>query len=278
MTALWPRGKQLAPPDSNQQTMTDTNEKLRSLFLAALMVFSVFAMTTGFAGSAAAVSNLDAGTFYSGQDVQFDVSNDGNNYQVRTVDDSGDTDQVGSLRRTIDPNDGDIDGTLEFTLDGRLTEGDFVIVNAQSGAVVDLTNGDERVLDSDEGLVASETFEVIPQDLTAEFDDPDVGTSGDSATVDYEIASDVRNGYAVNISAEGLDREELLDILNDDERNAEPRKTRKSSRPTTLKTSLTPTVTTSSTTPRRSRSSKQKVTTCWTSRTSPRVTTPSTSK
>ncbi|MFC7250975.1 BGTF surface domain-containing protein [Halomicroarcula sp. GCM10025324] len=201
--------------------MTDTNEKLRSLFLAALMVFSVFAMTTGFAGSAAAVSNLDAGTFYSGQDVQFDVSNDGNNYQVRTVDDSGDTDQVGSLRRTIDPNDGDIDGTLEFTLDGRLTEGDFVIVNAQSGAVVDLTNGDERVLDSDEGLVASETFEVIPQDLTAEFDDPDVGTSGDSATVDYEIASDVRNGYAVNISAEGLDREELLDILNDDERNAE---------------------------------------------------------
>ncbi|MBX0324037.1 surface glycoprotein [Halomicroarcula sp. F13] len=34
--------------------MTDTNEKIRSLFLTALMVFSVFAMSTAFAGAAAA--------------------------------------------------------------------------------------------------------------------------------------------------------------------------------------------------------------------------------
>jgi len=34
--------------------MTTTNDKLRSLFLAALMVFSVFAMTVALPGSAAA--------------------------------------------------------------------------------------------------------------------------------------------------------------------------------------------------------------------------------
>jgi len=38
--------------------MTDTNEKIRSLFLTALMVFSVFAGTIAFSGGAAAASNV----------------------------------------------------------------------------------------------------------------------------------------------------------------------------------------------------------------------------
>ena len=52
--------------------MTDINEKIRSLFLTALIVFSVFAGMIGFSGRAAA-ANLDAGTFYSGQEVSLDL-------------------------------------------------------------------------------------------------------------------------------------------------------------------------------------------------------------
>ncbi len=37
--------------------MTDTSEKVRGLFLAALMVFSVFAGTVAFSGAAAAAAN-----------------------------------------------------------------------------------------------------------------------------------------------------------------------------------------------------------------------------
>ena len=54
---------------------------------------------------------------------------------------------------------------------------------------------------------------MVQQDLTADFDDDDAGTSGDSAEVDFEIESDVRNGYAVNISSADLDRNELSDLL-----------------------------------------------------------------
>ncbi|RKS83085.1 surface glycoprotein (TIGR04207 family) [Haloarcula quadrata] len=188
--------------------MTDTNEKIRSLFLTALMVFSVFAMTTGFVGSAAA-ANLDAGTFYSGQEVTFDVTTNNADYEVRTVDDSGDNDQVGSLRRTV--NSGS-NGIIEFELDDRLSEGDFVVQRSSTGDVVNLNDGTENPVGSN-GLAASETFEVVRQDLTADFDDDSVGTSGDSAEVDFEISSDVRNGYAVNISSEDLDRDELADIF-----------------------------------------------------------------
>jgi surface glycoprotein (TIGR04207 family) len=40
--------------------MTDTHDKIRALFLSALMVFSVFAGTVAFAGTAAAVTNTSA--------------------------------------------------------------------------------------------------------------------------------------------------------------------------------------------------------------------------
>ena len=51
-------------------------------------------------------------------------------------------------------------------------------------------------------------------DLTAEFDDSSVGNDGGSTTVEYEIDSDVRNRYVVNISAQGdLDTDELSDIF-----------------------------------------------------------------
>nr|WP_232508563.1 BGTF surface domain-containing protein [Haloarcula marismortui] len=173
------------------------------------MVFSVFAGTVALSGGAAA-ANLDAGTFYSGQEVTLDVAGNNADYEVRTVDDSGDNDRVGSLRRTV--NSGD-NGEIEFDLDDRLSEGDFVIQRSSSGQVVDLSDRSENDVSSGNGLKESETFEVVLQDLTADFDDSEVGTTGDSADVEFEIESDVRNGYSVNVSSDNLDRDELADIF-----------------------------------------------------------------
>ncbi|MBX0297812.1 BGTF surface domain-containing protein [Haloarcula nitratireducens] len=186
--------------------MTDTNEKIRSLFLTALMVFGVFAGTVAFAGAGTAASNLSPGTFYSGQEVTVDGLSTNTDYQVRTVDDDNNVD---SLRRAVS-SDGD--GVVTFELDGRLSEGNFVLVRSSDQAVINATSGS---VDSSDTAAEDQQFEVIPQDLTAEFDDDTAGTTGDSATVDYEISSDVRNDYNVNVSAEGLDADELESIFGE---------------------------------------------------------------
>ncbi|MBX0294635.1 BGTF surface domain-containing protein [Haloarcula nitratireducens] len=181
--------------------MTDTNEKIRSLFLTALMVFGVFAGTVAFTGGAAA-ANISSSTFYSGQEVTVeDLPSNNIDYQVRTVDEDN---NVGSLARTLTPQNNEV----TFDTDGRLSEGSFVIVRADNQNVIDLY-GDGNA------SAANDQFEVVAQDLTAEFDDDTAGTSGDSANVDFEIASDVRNDYDVNVSAEGLDAEELESIFGE---------------------------------------------------------------
>ncbi|MBV0924543.1 PGF-CTERM sorting domain-containing protein [Halomicroarcula limicola] len=185
--------------------MTDTNEKIRSLFLTALMVFGVFAGTVAFAGAGTA-ANLSTGTFYSGQEVTVGNLESGTDYQVRTVD-TDNANDIGNLRRAISTESGET--SITFTLDGRLSEGNFVLVEAESQDVVNPSTGT-----ADSSYTGSEYgFEVIPQDLTAEFDDDTVGTTGASANVDFEISSDVRNGYAVNVSADGLDQDELEQIF-----------------------------------------------------------------
>ena len=56
------------PPNNPTRNMTDTQEKIRALFLSALMVFSVFAGTVAFSGAAAAAANegvaIDKATHY----------------------------------------------------------------------------------------------------------------------------------------------------------------------------------------------------------------------
>ncbi|WP_277541790.1 DUF7827 domain-containing protein [Haloarcula laminariae] len=191
--------------------MTSNSDKFRSLILAALMVFSVFAGTVALSGSAAAAAgNASASTFYGGQELVLSSSIDGvdanEDYQVRTVDTSGDNDKVGSLRRTISTNGS---GLATFELDGRLSEGDFTIVPADNqGNPVDLDN------DGNRSEVADDQFEVVTQDLSADFDDDSVGNDGDQAEVDFEVDSNVRTTYAVNVSAQDdLDVGELKDIF-----------------------------------------------------------------
>ena len=195
--------------------MTNNSDKLRGLILAALMVFSVFAGSIALSGSAAATNEglegepLDSGgTFYAGQDVFVSQLNSDETYQIREVNSD---DEASTLVRTLD-----VDTTnATFTLDGSLSDGEFVLVNDTGYAVDIQSNGHAGDVNTNTNDVSAESFEVVTQDLTAEFDEDSVGNSGGSAEVDYEISSNVRTDYYVNISAQGdLDASELNDTFN----------------------------------------------------------------
>jgi len=204
--------------------MTSNSDKLRSLILAALMVFSVFAGTVALSGSAAAQTGNDVtlpedadplntgGSYFAGQEVYVQDLTQQSTFRVRELNSD---DEPSTLRRTLNSSD---DGVISFELTGTLSDGDFVIVDS-SGQPIN-TDGDGVAsagtpLSNNSGAVdPADQFEVVTQDLTAEFDESSVGNEGSAATVKYDISSDVRAGYNVNISAQGdLDNEDLSDIF-----------------------------------------------------------------
>ncbi|AXR77570.1 BGTF surface domain-containing protein [Natrarchaeobaculum sulfurireducens] len=196
-------------------------EKGRAVFLAAIMVLSVVAMSAAFAGSAAAdtqpyddddlqyvnVDNESVSVVFQGQDVYVvgDLIDEDNDYQLRSVDsfDSGQVDSS-SFEEELDVEDHTIDGESVSAVEietGDLDAGDFFI----------------RGGDLESSPAEEDTFEVTIQDLDVAFDDDEVTDDGPDATTDLDIDSD-RGTYSLNVSAQGdLDEEELLSILINNE-------------------------------------------------------------
>ncbi|SFS08887.1 PGF-CTERM protein/surface glycoprotein, partial [Halomicrobium zhouii] len=203
--------------------MTTTNDKLRSLFLAALMVFSVFAMTVALPGSAAAnhdseaYSDVDADahltsdTRYWGETILvFDNSED-ENYELWTTTAGSDNDQT-EFVRTLTLDD---DGYATFSTDGlsgdyEIRESDGDIANVGPNGELSPTSGTS---DGDA------TFSVTTQTLDAEFEDSDVNDEDE----DVELTIDTNRGaHDVRVSADGLDADDLRDIFtNQDNRDGE---------------------------------------------------------
>ena len=196
--------------------MTRNNDsyrgKGRALFLAALMILSVVAVPFAFAGAgAAAVSNdavdeshieiQDGNTVYQGQEGAINVSDIDNqdNIELRTVDDDG---NVGTLvARPSVENQGEDDAYVVVDTSERDTDR-YTLTSNTSGTSVD------------DGNFQGITFEVVEMDLSAEFDDSEVTDTGADADTTFEIDSEIRNDYAVNVSAEDLTTEDLVDIFN----------------------------------------------------------------
>ena len=192
-----------------------TRKKANAVFFAAVMVISMVAV--GFAAAPAAAANLDddydrnAGsssgqTLYQGQEVIYDVSDvqdyDQGDLELRTVDTSGDDPQVGNIEQALDP-----EGDEYVIIDtGNLDAGQYVIT----------TQGTGDNVDTDTAGAGDIRLEVAVQDLTTEFDEDTVGDDGEDALVDYEISSNIRNNYAVNVEAEGLDEEDLEQIFSNE--------------------------------------------------------------
>jgi surface glycoprotein (TIGR04207 family)/PGF-CTERM protein len=159
--------------------MTSNTEKFRGLFLAALMVFSVFAGSVAFAGSAAAANTADGdaelsdgGTYWQGQSVfaeysNFDNLSSGDDYEIR------DSESGELVRQRTADSEGP--GTLIETsgLDGTY----------------DLTQSGDQVA----------TFEVAVQDFNVSANDGEVNVAGDDTNETFDIESN-RGSFTVNVS------------------------------------------------------------------------------
>lgn len=209
----------------------EPTDKLRALFLAALMVMSVFAFTVSFAGTAAAGGNnmtlsqsdsdeaVESGqTFWQGQDLfVVDDPNAPNYADDKTL-------QIRSVNE-----DNELTGLVsEFTLDqdtknlstDNLDAGEYVITDG-SNTVLFFNNTDDGAVTGEAATgtpnIDAAAWEVAVQSLSAEFDDDDLPvTTGDLATI--EMTSN-RGTYTVNVTAEGLDEDDLAEIFNNTANN-----------------------------------------------------------
>ncbi|MFD1562766.1 BGTF surface domain-containing protein [Haloarchaeobius amylolyticus] len=177
---------------------TTYRDKGRAVILAALMVLSVVAMSTAFVGGAAAAENASfenedgsSTGFYEGETVTITDLNDGDSYEIRYADDFD--------------SDGDAEGDRfedEFTASGSEYELDTDGYETGYYYLDGPNNGDT----SDE----ERSFELRTMDFrTLEFDEDEVD---DDETVDLEINTN-RDPYDLNVSADGLDEDDLEDIF-----------------------------------------------------------------
>ncbi|EJN60435.1 BGTF surface domain-containing protein [Halogranum rubrum] len=170
-----------------------TNNKFRSIVLAALLVTSVFAGSIAFAGTAAA-ANADDGdatlqsgqSYYVGQELFYDAPAD-SDVEVYEYEDE----TRGGLE--LDEQ-ADADGGVVLDTAG-LETGDYALV-------------------IDGNQVA--TFSLAEQAFSVDADPDTVSDSGSDTTTEIDIQSRNRGGdFQVNVSADGLDSEDLEEIFGE---------------------------------------------------------------
>ncbi|WP_170830558.1 BGTF surface domain-containing protein [Halogranum gelatinilyticum] len=174
---------------------SDTNQKIRGLLLAALMVTSVFAGSIAFAGTAAAANNLSDVTF-NGQTPSGPVSVDEGasashtiSFQVDNVADDGNTDTF----RVEFPN----------AYQGSLTLEDVSVENSDDSSTIEVTG--TSVVNSGDTL----QFTISPDsnadtvDVTATVD-VTVEQPNVQSTTDYGINAEVVDSDGPTASAEDV--------------------------------------------------------------------------
>ncbi|MFB6083881.1 MAG: BGTF surface domain-containing protein [Halorientalis sp.] len=236
--------------------MTGTRSKIRSLFLATLMVTSVFAGFIAFSGSAAAAANnidypLDqdpteqksnhydvkltssAGPYWQGQRLVIEVKPDSvtsnDVVQIREANShDGGGQRVGSLVQEVSLNSDD-----EAIINTADLEGSYVITTgASEDDVLYFSNGRTADADpadnsgsnnfADDGSVVSNPDNVYQAVATASFEvtpqNLNVGfKSAEAAQEEVYIEADsARTNYDMLVKASGLDDEELVDILEEE--------------------------------------------------------------
>ncbi|QCC55926.1 PGF-CTERM sorting domain-containing protein [Natronorubrum bangense] len=183
------------------------------MFLAALMVLSVVAMSAAFAGGAAATANLDDDNYDVGPTYTDATGEDGldgkdvwigQEVTIGAADDA-DGDKIDAsgveIHEGLESDDSDRVTTVRVR-DGQAT---FDSSNLEEGEPYHLEVSDSN-WDGVEFWVESEDFD-------ADFSSNIVSDDGD---VDLEISSD-RDSQYVNITAEDLDAEELADLFGEGE-------------------------------------------------------------
>ncbi|WP_323172277.1 BGTF surface domain-containing protein [Natrialba sp. PRR66] len=193
------------------QNEISVREKGRALFLTAMMVLSVVAMTASFAGAAAAYNVGDSSDVNSGE---AEINSGDAVWQGQTAiitessqsDDSGAVsfddatveleDDNGDWLRDLDVEDGEVEVNTD-----NLETGTYNVTVNNAG-----TAGDDYIV----------TFELRTHGVTGEFADSTVTNveGSSSAMTELEIDSD-RGDVQTNVSASGLDADDLASIFSD---------------------------------------------------------------
>ncbi|MDQ2072688.1 surface glycoprotein [Haloarcula sp. H-GB4] len=141
--------------------MTGNSDKIRSLFLTALMVFSVFAGTVAFSGGAAAAANVsvDQAVEYNSGTVElaFDGgagSIDDNDVTVFVDGNENPSNFVSGSNPSVDSTDDGSNGRLQINLDGDVQPNRNLTIK-----VSNLTGGD--------GTVVAEDIDVTSTSITS---------------------------------------------------------------------------------------------------------------
>jgi len=191
--------------------------KGRAVFLAAIMVLSVFAMPLALSGAGAAMPTLseesydrtaeDGDRLYQGQIVALNTTG------------TFDSEEEIDLFTTARNSDGDrvLDDFISIEEVEQAASGDYYVLLDTE----ELDTGTYAVSQGSEGdrisggtAVDAVRFTITEQAITAEFEDDTAATSGGNSEVDFEVSSRQRNTYAINVSADGFDADDLVGIFN----------------------------------------------------------------
>ncbi|AQL43804.1 hypothetical protein BV210_14305 [Halorientalis sp. IM1011] len=230
--------------------MTGTKKKVRSLFLATLMVLSVVAPMVAFSGAAVANDSVideydrdndpterqsnayderltsSGGPYWQGQRlvINVDSSIDTDVVQVREAESrDGGGQRVGSLTTEVSLNDG------EAIINTENFEGSYVLsTGASETSVINFENGlsdgtghanfaangsyNGGTTDGAQYAgVSTASFEITPQNVNVGFQ------SDESAQEEIYLEADsARTGYNMTVEADGLDDGEVVEIFEDE--------------------------------------------------------------
>ncbi|WP_227376398.1 DUF7827 domain-containing protein [Haladaptatus halobius] len=191
--------------------MTGNTAKVRSLLLTALMVMSVFAGATAFAGSVGAANEpLDTpGTYYSGRIVSVDasgLSEETDSVQIREVEEINDGDLELSAPKAVHSLE---NGNVSFSLGDRSGK---VVLTTDSGTVLDVNGGSASMVtgtNESQGII-----EITNHNFEASFEDDTVVDNGHDAKTMLNIGAD-RSNYKVAVTSDDLNQDKVLEIFND---------------------------------------------------------------
>ena len=176
-------------PHGTKTTMTGNSNKLRGLFLAALMVLSVFAMGATFSGTVAAD--------HANDQPHDETVADGTTYWLgQTLLHNGQADSTYEVR--------DSDGTLVSQIQSD-SAGHVVIDTELTGTGnFELTGP---------GINTAISFEVVEQSLKAEISPERANNAGTDTTTTVTLRSN-RANYQVEVTSENLDQNDLHSIFS----------------------------------------------------------------
>jgi len=212
----------------------DIREKTRAVFLAALMVLSVVAMSATFAGAAAAVNlepddredveveiesneTINGQTFYQGQEVAVSVDDtsldEGDRVSIRQVADRDDSGNPTATNQATNPEveqNGAGNETYIYIRTTQLTAGENYVIRGPTGQYLNVSGDGFNKSLGNSGIAE---FDVIEQTLGVEWEEESIAQEDD---MEFTLDSN-RGGYDLVISEadEDLDVDELEAIFDD---------------------------------------------------------------